>query len=110
MLEEKRMDNGNRSTKFPIIFGRVQAEKNGLAIGKKVIYEVYTRRTRESKTEHLSLRKNGVVCNIWNWGFVVRWDLGGWKECFPFLMMHWFWSTELTREIVWLTDAESETK
>ena len=84
----------------PVPFGRADAERIGLAVGKKIVYEAYTKKTKKAAEERLSLRKTGRVWAIWNRGFVVQWDAGGWKECFPFYMLNWFWSTELTREKV----------
>ena len=84
----------------PVPFGRADAERIGLAVGKKIIYEVYTKKTREVAEERLSLRKTGRIWAVWKHGFVVQWDIGGWKECFPFYMLNWLRSTELTREKV----------
>lgn len=85
------------NTPRPIPFGRADAEKMGLKVGKRIIYEVFSRKTTEVKEERLSKRKTGTVWAIWKHGFVVEWD-SGWKECFPFQYLKEFRSSVLTRE------------
>lgn len=88
--------NGKLINQAPVT--RADAERIGLTVGKKISYEAYSRKKREEKEERLVFRKTGTVWAVWQHGFVVQWDIGRWKECFPFAMLDWFWSTALTRE------------
>lgn len=60
-------------------FGREEAEKAGIVIGKKITYQ------RIIKTQYLGkyqkIKKEGQIVELWEHFFVVKWK-NGWKECF----------------------------
>ena len=62
-------------------FGREEAEKAGIIIGKKITYQ------RIIKTEYLGkyqkIKKEGQIVELWEHFFVVKWK-NGWKECFVY--------------------------